>query len=101
MKCSIMLHFIWVSIVCQPTILGVSSLQKVKGVYLYPCHMYNVRVRMYSVRYNGCSSVRIHPRGNAAVVQLHVKFGVLVTHPPHDELAVALSVRLLVSKRKY
>ena len=96
-----MLHFIWVSIVCQPTHLGVSSLQKVKGVYLYPCHMYNVRVRMYSVRYNGCSLVRTHPRGNAAVVQLHVKLEGSVMHPPHDELAVTLSVPLLVSKRRF
>ena len=70
-------------------------------MYLYPCHMYNVRDRMYSVRYNGCSSVRIHPRGNATVVQLHVKFWGSVMHPAHDELAVTLSVQLLVSKRRY
>ena len=30
MKCSIMLHFIWVFTVCQSTRLGVSSIQRVK-----------------------------------------------------------------------
>ena len=31
MKCSIMLHFIWVCTVCQGTLLGVSSLQRVRS----------------------------------------------------------------------
>ena len=29
MKCSIMLHFIWVFTICQSTSLGVSSIQRV------------------------------------------------------------------------
>ena len=33
MKCSIMLHFIWVFTVCQSTHLGVSRIQRVKLLY--------------------------------------------------------------------
>ena len=31
MKCSIMLHFIWIFTVCQSTSLGVSSIQRVQA----------------------------------------------------------------------
>ena len=36
MKCSIMLHFIWIFTVCQSTHLGVSHIQRVKhGLYVF------------------------------------------------------------------